>query len=547
MWQRIKKWWLEIIVYVGVVLAIVGPWVIRPGYIFLTDLSWGPHMAPLAWFRSDWLFSWVVWLLTQVIPADVVEKVFIITALAIILWGGRIIACQYTTDRRVRVLASLFLLFNPFVYDRLLYGQVGIVLAFGLTTLMFGWLVEFFRTARFRNVIQSAVALAFALQFSVQFALLAVPLMVLAMLWGIRQYWPVPWKKWLLAAGIGVVIVVVLNGQWLWSISTGQSDALGYAAKHIQRSELVAFQTAGTTPARALANVLMMSGFWGKDQWRYADLTKIAENWGRSFYFLLPVLIGGVIAGWRNRSYRWLVVGSVVMIGGAALLALGIRLPGIREITLWLFDHWVVYRGLRETQKWVAVIVIGYAIILAIGLHHLFLHPAGERRSGLLTVLIGLIIIFQAPLLLFGFQGQARATLYPADWYTADALITPADGCRGKTLVLPWHLYMSFDFIGTVTRNPAQYFFHCPVIVGSNMELTQVTGYETQPESQQVLPWLTSQGADASMLMASSVNYVVLLKELDWTQYAWLEEQPYLEQISDLPMVRVYRVNLLSE
>lgn len=536
-----RCWWPETVVYLATVLAIVWPWVVRRGYIFLTDLSWGPHMQPLEWFRSDWLFSWLIWLITQVIPADVVEKIFIITTVSVVLWGGRVIARQFTADRRVRVLVSLFLLFNPFVYDRMLYGQVGVVLAFGLAALTFGWLTEFFITTRLTFAVRAAIALAIALQFSVHFGLLVVPLMVVAAVGGLCQPRPWPWRRWCLAAGIGAVIVLGLNAQWLWSISTGQSDALGYAAKHIQRSELTAFQTSGATPKQALANVLMMSGFWGKDQWRYVDLTKITENWGRSFYFLLPILIGGIVAAWRNRNQRWLMVGSVIAVVLGALLALGIRLPVVREATLWLFDHWVVYRGLRETQKWVALVVIGYAVILAIGLRHLFNHPTGERWSGLLTALIGLVIIFQAPILLFGFHGQTEAVTYPADWYTAEE-ITATNGCNQHVLVLPWHLYVGLNFAGTVTRNPAPYFFRCPVVTGSNMELTGVAGYEVRPDSQEVAPWIASRGQNKTVLENANVGYVVLLREADWRQYEWLAQQDYLELVHDVPLVQVYRV-----
>jgi len=88
------------------------------------------------------------------------------------------------------------------------------------------------------------------------------------------------------------VIALALNANWVIGSLTGKSAMSEFINTGITRQDLVAFQTSGKTSADALGNVLMMSGFWGKDQFRYVDLTTVTNNWGRSFSCCFRLFFG---------------------------------------------------------------------------------------------------------------------------------------------------------------------------------------------------------------------------------------------------------------
>ena len=71
---------------------------------------------------------------------------------------------------------------------------------------------------------------------------------------------------------------------------------------------------------------------------------------------------------------------------------------------------------MRESQKWVSLLVVVYGIFLALALDRLFSKKIIEKNKVLSLIIIGGVIIMQAPLLLFAFGGQIKPTNYPKDW-----------------------------------------------------------------------------------------------------------------------------------
>jgi hypothetical protein len=92
-----------------------------------------------------------------------------------------------------------------------------------------------------------------------------------------------------------------------------------------------------------------------------------------------------------------------------------------------------------------------------------------------------------------------------------------ADRAMGGLLVLPWHLYLPYNWNrGRAVIQPAPAYFTRPVLESTALE---VGGIRLPPED----PW--SRGADPpvrsgrpleSELPSLGIRYVVLLKEADW-------------------------------
>ena len=550
MYKKTAKDFLLFLARFSPVLFIVGPLFFHSGYVFFTDFVWGPHIA-LDWASQSFFVNAVAKGLSFAFPIDLLEKMYIALCLGLALWGGRKVVGIFLKGEALIFAVSLFALFNPFIYDRALYGQFGMVGAVGLMLLGIGFLMEYWERRHVRQIIFAGVSFAFAVQFAPQFIFfiaafyLAVFLPVLFIGRGERG------GAKALALEIGKIslilalIALALNANWIIGEASGTSATGEFIENGISAQDLAAFQTSGTTGADALGNVLMMSGFWGKDQSRYADLTKFSQDWGRSFFLLLPLILWGFIAAVRSKEkkYKYLAIGSALLFIVAIVLAAGIRIPVGREVTYFLFNHLPFYKGLREPQKWVSVAVAVYLIFLSLGVRELFTKKIVQRNSSVMKLFIGAVIVMQAPLLLFGFNRQVPVVPYPSDWYAVDSYIAHDSGCAGSTLFLPWHLYMSFGWIGHIVANPAPSFFKCPIVSGTDMEWGDIYDNSQSPEGRAVAAWLAT-GGEGSLLTNDTfdIRYVILAKEVDWESYAGLGANPELKLVMETPTLKVYKV-----
>lgn len=446
---------------------------------------------------------------------------------------------------------SLFTLFNPFVYDRLLFGQVGIVFSYTLLIYSFASFLKFIKEAGalqsyqdYKEAVYGAIALALALQFSLHSIFFIIPLAIVIVIYFISQR--VGWKIILRVFGFTAIIIFILNANWILAIATNKTQVSTFIDKGITRTDLAVFATAGNTPIEAAKNIVMMSGFWGKDQFRYTDLTDINNFWGRSFLILSPLILWGLITGVRNRRTRALSIMVAILFTTAFFLALGVRSLWSQKVTYWLFDNIPYYKGLRDTQKLVSLIVLSYTVFMALGIKELFALPFVNKNRIAITVFIAGVVIMQAPLLVWGFSGQAIPKEYPATWYEVDKYIVSNEGedCTAQILFLPWHLYMNFRFTGGIIANPAPNFFSCPVLSGTNMEFGGIYDNSQDPSGKVIDTWIASRGkSSVETFEALGVKYIVLAKEVDWKNYSWINELSEFTLTSEFGDIKLYEIN----
>jgi len=536
-----KKWLKEYGPYLAAVLAIALPWLARPGYLFFTDMSWGPNLH-YDWRDNSFLLKLAVRCLAVIFPVDLIEKSYISAALLAVVLGGKRLAERFLEDKRLVFAVSLFALFNPFVYDRMGYGQVGIVAALGFLFLAVGDLLEYPDQGAGRAV-RAGLWAGLAVQFSPHFVFFFGAFAALSLALVLLGRDPRTLRRALGHFSFMALIIVALNLNWI-AASFGEVGEVGRSiSAGIQRQDLAAFQTSGASGADALRNVLMLSGFWGKDQLRYLDLGAAMPGWGRGFLVLLPLIIWGVVAGWRERRTRRLTAGLLAVFAGAVILAVGIRVPVASELTYWLFDHLPLYKGMRETQKWTAVIAAVYALFLALGARQLFRLKIIQANRSVSALFLAGVMIMQAPLLLFGLAGQVSPRPFPADWAEIDQRLAGESRCQGSVLFLPWHMYMSFGWAGGIIAAPAKEYFRCPVIQGTNMEWKGIYDNSGDPRSEAIQDWLSRRGATDLLRSGSlDIRYVLLAKEADWRIYSWLDGLTELRSVSETENLRLYEV-----
>ena len=550
---KIKK----ILPYLITILLITGVWFLKPGYIFLTDMAWGPNIL-IDWHSASFILNFSIKTLSFALPLQFVQKIFISAIFLLILYGGKSLVTttmdliKKNNDKSsVLVFAvSLFTLFNPFVYDRALYGQFGILAAYGFLLLLISSLISLLASLDSKHLIKVAIYSALTLMFAINFFFFIVTFGVLFVILlffkreEIRRKYPT--KKIIFLLLISSLIFLAINLNWLMTISFGSSQFTGVEAG-VSQQDLIAFQTSGSSPLETLSNIIFMSGFWGKDQFRYFDMTTVPV-WRASFIFLSPLILYGLWCSFKkkNKTLRSLSIGFIVIFFIAVLMALGIKTSITRDLTIFLHNNLPLYKSLREPQKWVATLIPIYLFYLTIGISYLkkFKFVQVHKKRGLIALAV--IIIMQAPLLLFGFGRQVKPVEYPSDWYEMNEFIkSNSENCSDKVVFLPWHMYMRLSWTEHIIANPASIFFSCPTIVGTNMELGGIYDNSGDKDSLIITQWIQSNGQnEIPNIFGSNPKYILLTKDVDWKNYDWLNYTPNISLIKETTNLFLYEVEL---
>jgi hypothetical protein len=212
---------------------------------------------------------------------------------------------------------------------------------------------------------------------------------------------------------------------------------------------------------------------------------------------------------------------------------------------------------MRDAGKWGALLALVYSQLSGLGaaailawLRRALRNPArAEWTSGFAAALLLALPLYYGNGLLFGAHGEIKPSQYPTGWYAADRVLV-SDAHPGRTLMLPWHEYMSYSFIqnqNSVVASPAPSFFSVPILASANPE---VPGIAPPASADQVaVAALVKEGSSgrwAEALAALNVKYILVAKEVDWKSYGYLDAQQGLTRVADYGQILLFRNNLVS-
>ncbi|MGC4895173.1 hypothetical protein [Micromonospora sp. DT31] len=422
-----RRWRETLPLYVvaaAVTVLILAP-LAAPGYALRYDMVFVPHQ-PLSWdlvapaeslpraVPMDALVS----LVTQLVPGWLVQRVALGGAvLAAAVGAGRLVP---TGRHGVRLVAAVGYAWTPYLAERLLIGQWGLLLAYAALP----WLVRAVLDLRAgRDGALARVLLAAApAAITPTGGLIALgTVLVLAPGWGRRR--PV------VSAVAGVAL---LNAPWVAAAlvtgAGGSSDPAGVAS-FAARAE----NWAG--PLVALAGT---GGIWNAQATpssRAGALVPLAT--------LLLVVLAAVGGGLLRRR---LPAGTAVRLGvlaaGAYLLSALALLPGGRGLLGWAVVHVPGAGLLRDGQKFLAPYALLLVVCAALGAERL-VSRIDREVAGVVLAGVLLLPVAVLPDLAFGGVGRIRPVSYPADWQAV------ADRLRddpGEVLSLPLTAYRTYPW-----------------------------------------------------------------------------------------------------
>ncbi len=552
-WRRLAALgWVALLV-----LLIVGPWLL-PGYFFGTDFPGPRHFAfpdaPASYAGLQLTLAVVA----LVLPGDIVGKLLIFGT----LFTAGMTAYQAVPMRGFipRAAASLVYLVNPFVYDRLAYGQIGVLAGYAVLP----WVALSIRDLLQEPMVKRALIVSMALVvvsiLDIHMGLIAALLVTSLVLGdvltqGSNLIHVARLCKSLIVSG---GLAVGLSAYWVIPLLRG----IGAQARTVQsigEGDLSAFAAVSDPNVGLLPNVLGLYGFWAEETGRFVSMKQFVPEWPALLLAFLGLSVIGAAVAWRadtsisGASHRAWVLGLIMASIVAGVLEVGISDPHTAPLVRWLDVVFPLYRGMRDSSKWAGVLALAYSQLIpfgAVGLADWLRSRQMAARPREFVGIIAASVALALPLyygngLLYGMHGQIQTSSYPAGWYAADHALA-ADPHPGKSLFLPWHGYLALSFVRNANRvvaSPAPMFFSVPVVASQDLEVPGVAPPHNDPD-QTTVARLVAAGGEANWslpLAERNIKYVLVARELDWRSYDYLAAQPGLALVGDYGSILVYR------
>jgi hypothetical protein len=445
------------------------------------------------------------------------EKLFLVLP---ILVGGlglyRLARRALDVSALAAVLGGTLYVVNPFVYDRYLAGHLHFVLAYALLPWALVPLLRALRETSGRAAVVAGLWLAAlaAVSFHVAglYALL-VAVVASAAAGPVRARVAFAAK----AAGLGIVV----SAYWLVPFLLAPE-------RPVSGSDLDAFESR-PDGFQVVPTLVALYGFWRR------EFTRPVEEQPALYLVVLPILAlvvaGGVVLLRRPSERR---LGATFVVAGVlgVLLAAGTAFPPTGAVFRWLFTNVPLLGAYREPQKFLALTVVAYAVLAAVGVERAL---RARRRWWRAAVPVGFAsVLLYGHAMLWGLGGEVELSRYPSSWPEADRVMEERG--EGRLLFLPWWLYEDWPFTdGRIVASPAPSLFSGrEVLVGRDIGLEGLPPASVDPFSYYVDDVLDVDGLRAlgGRLAPLGVRYVA------WSDEAEPEDLTLLTRQEDL--TRIY-------
>ncbi|HEY6789651.1 MAG TPA: hypothetical protein VI365_20315 [Trebonia sp.] len=511
----------------GVVLAALVCYPFAGGRLLLLDFVSGPHqpLLPAAAFGLDGGLTGGVPL---TIGLDLLDRLLgqagsVVPAVVFFplatTGAARLLR---TAVLPARLGAGLFYAVNPFVFDRLYAGQLGVLLGYALLPFAVTALLDAAQEPH--RVGRAACWAGATVMMSEHFAWILVP--------------------------VTAAIVLTRTHRVRASVRLG-AVALGTAA--INSYLLVAPVLVGTGPARALAQLtayrtqadprvgllVNVAGLYGFFRPGPTEPKNLFSGWPAVLAALLLIVAVGYVAVLRDAAHRR--HGLAILAAGVAgyFLALGNQGP-TGGLFMLAYDHVPGFVMMREPDKFTVLVALAYAYGFGWGIAWLTARSR-QKVSQVGVAALAIVLPFAyTPNLLGGLGGQVTASEPPSSWSFASRLAGQA-----TVLFLPWHEYFPTPFTDQrVIANPAAFYFAGTVLTSQNPG----SGYAFAAEDPEhvFLDKVLGPPVDLQRTRVAladlGVRFVALAKVGDWRDFARVADAPGIRLVYSSPSLDLFSV-----
>lgn len=423
------------VVAASVTSAILAP-LAKPGYVLRYDMNFVPRqpmrvdlLAPVDTPPRAVPLDAAVSLANTVVPGWLLQRL----VLAAVLWAAVVGAARLipTDSLVVRVIAGVFYGWTPYLAERLLIGQWGLLIAYAAMP----WLAIAALRVRDRTaggwprLVVAAGLCALTPTGGLLAALVCAALL--------------PWRRWAAAAAV----LVVVNSPWLVAALVSRAGARSDPAG------VEVFAARAENWGGALLALLGTGGIWN------GQTTPVSRSSP-----LVPLLTCGLLALavvgyrvlWRHDLHRL----GIAALAGLTIAALSTVGPGMRLLS-WAVREVPGAGILRDAQKFVLPYALLLAVCVALGAQRVAARlPVESGRIALAGVL--LLTVAGMADLAYGGAGALTPVRYPADWAAVARIIGERPG---PVLSLPLSEYRRYEWNDDrPVLDPAVRFLPAPVV-----------------------------------------------------------------------------------
>jgi hypothetical protein len=419
-----------------------------PGYLLAYDMVFVPKqplrwelIAPSATLPRAVPLDALVSLTSQVVPGWLLQRVVLAAVLLLAAIGaGRLVPAERTGTRLVAAVAYAW---TPFLAERLLLGQWGLLLAYASLP----WIVK--SATRVREGDRRALiallgfgALAAVTPTGGMIALLTTAVMTA--------------RRSLLTVG-AIAGVALLNTPWLLAAALTDADARSDPAG------VAAFAARAENWSGAVGALLGTGGVWNARTTLPSRESLLAPI-GTLLLLVLAVL------GARALRDRWPAGSAARLLGlsaGGFLLAALVLLPGGQTVLEHLVATVPGAGLLRDGQKFVLPYALLLGVAAALGAERAA--TSLKDRAASRVVLAGALLLPVAiqPDLAFGAAGRLRPVPYPDDFAAVARLI---DRAPGEVLSLPLAAYHTYSWnLGRTVLDPLPRYVDADVLTDDRL------------------------------------------------------------------------------
>ncbi|WP_246274093.1 hypothetical protein [Phytohabitans houttuyneae] len=462
-----------------------------PGYVLRYDMVFVPRQ------RLTWEMVAPADALPRAVPLDALVSVANLAvpgwllqrlALAAIVYLAALGMARLVPSGRTlpKVVGAVAYAWTPFLAERLLLGQWGLLLAYAALP----WLVAAARDLRAgrpgalaRLVLAAAPA---AVTPTGGLIALATVVVLLAATTDLARQ--------AVAAGAVAALCLPWVVAALTSTAGGRSDPAGVDA----------FAARAENWSGAWGAAAGTGGIWNAQ-------TVPASRASALVPLATLALLAVCATGFVELRRRWPggAVRLAVLAAGALLLAVA-GTPPAAPVLRWLVANVAGAGLLRDGQKFLIPYALLMAVTFSVGAEVLARWLSGrlDRTAGrVVLVAAALLPVAILPDLAFGVGGELRPVRYPADWAAVSARVSAAPG---EVLSLPFHGYQGYRWNrGEVVRDPAPRFLDAPVLMNDALQVGDVTVDGESPRAARVRAALAA-GEPVAPL---GVRWVLVRKE----------------------------------
>ena len=342
-------------------------------------------------------------------------------------------------------LYGILLVFNPFVYERIMMGQWGVVASTVLLPIFLYYMFKYFKEPTNHNLIQLVIGFMVSSIHQIHFFVINLGLLILyfllrqcSLLTELKQD-KEKLKSEVTTFGKVLLILFIVNLYWIIpyiyiKLSGSQNiiDTIDYS--HLQ------FFT--SRPSSGDNTLFLNSAMYGS--WREKSMILAKDHlpdyvFIMIFFVFIYLMVRGFLTDPENLENRFLIIMWIV----GLLLATGISHPWTKNFFVWLFENIHLFSGFRDSNKFVALVVVSYAILGAKGLKDVLDDKKNKVKGIILTLVLAMIIVYNYPQI--GLHNQLHPISYPKCYSNLNAYLNtlPEDA---KIIYLPWHIYITYNW-----------------------------------------------------------------------------------------------------